>query len=42
MTTKPCANCGQEMLFPSSDTDVLCGECAGKLNVCKHCGQEMD
>lgn len=37
-----CKTCGKEMIFPSTDTDLYCVECAKKMNICKHCGSEMD
>jgi predicted RNA-binding Zn-ribbon protein involved in translation (DUF1610 family) len=42
MTTATCTECNKDMMFPSSVVDYLCPECAEKLNLCKHCGQEMD
>lgn len=37
-----CKECGKEMIFPTTDTNEYCPECAKKLNVCEHCGSEMD
>lgn len=42
ITLVGCANCGKEMSFANTCTDVYCDEYAEKLNVCKHCGQKMD
>lgn len=42
ITTVICANCDEEMIFGSTCVDILCDECAGKLNTCKRCGQKMD
>lgn len=41
-TTIECKECKKETTFPSTDTDKYCLKCAQKLNVCKHCGSEMD
>lgn len=41
MTNFDCINCGKTMMFASSNTDVLCEECAIKLNLCKHCGANI-
>ena len=37
-----CTNCGKKMIFPTTDTDAYCIECAKELGVCSHCGSEMD
>lgn len=37
-----CENCKQSMVFPTTDTDVLCEDCAKTLHCCKHCGAKMD
>ena len=42
ITHANCHECGKEMVFPTTMTDVLCLECAKKLNLCKHCGATMD
>lgn len=42
MTTRACANCGEEMMFGSTCTDVFCNKCAEELKMCKHCGQKME
>lgn len=41
-TESKCTSCGKNMIFPSTDTDDYCIDCAKKLNVCKHCGSIMD
>lgn len=40
--TNNCHSCGKEMTFPTTDTNDFCESCANKLDVCKHCGQELD
>lgn len=42
ITHADCRECGKEMVFPTTMIDVLCPECAKKLNLCKHCGATMD
>jgi len=42
ITTVVCANCDKELTFSNTCVDILCDECAEKLNVCKRCGQKMD
>ena len=41
-THSNCKECGHEMVFANSDIDKYCLDCAKKLNVCRHCGAEMD
>ena len=41
-TTVPCAECEEDMTFPSTCTDVLCKECAKEIGNCKRCGQKLD
>lgn len=42
ITTVGCGNCGKEISFANTCTDLLCDECAAELKACKHCGQKMD
>jgi hypothetical protein len=41
-TQSNCQLCNKEMLFPTTNTDYYCDECAIELNICKHCGARMD
>lgn len=41
MTTQACMCCGTEQQFSSTNTDVLCPNCAAKHNLCKHCGGDL-
>lgn len=41
-TSSNCKGCNKKLDFPSTDTDEYCLDCAKKINVCKHCGSEMD
>ena len=42
ITVVGCGNCGEEIVFGNTCTDVLCDKCAAELKACKHCGQKMD
>lgn len=42
MTEKPCAACGADQMYGSTNTDNLCVPCAKTNNLCKHCGGHMD
>lgn len=42
ITTVGCGNCGKEITFGNTCTDILCDECASELKACKHCGQKID
>lgn len=42
ITRSNCANCGTEMNFENTCTDVFCNKCAEELKLCKHCGQKME
>ena len=42
MTTCNCGACNKEMMFGSTCVDVLCPDCAKKLQLCKHCGADVD
>ena len=42
MTRANCLSCEEDMLFASTNTDVLCLHCAQVLRRCKHCGQMLD
>lgn len=37
-----CGFCEVDMMFPSSNIDILCQRCAVMNDACKHCGGEMD
>jgi ribosomal protein S27E len=42
MTEIECALCNKTTVFPSTNTDILCPECAKEHNLCKHCGGDID
>lgn len=42
ITIKKCENCGTEMSFGSTATDMYCLDCAINNGFCKQCGQKMD
>lgn len=42
ITHRNCDNCGDEMVFGNTCTDVLCKKCAVEIGYCKHCGQKLD
>ncbi len=42
ITKRPCMSCGLDQMYGSTNTDVLCIECAHKHNLCKHCGGDVD
>jgi hypothetical protein len=42
ITESSCQNCKKEMIFGSTCIDKLCSECAGKENLCKYCGADID
>jgi ribosomal protein S27E len=42
MTTRPCMSCGEDQMYGSTNTDVLCLSCAKKHKLCKHCGGDLD
>jgi hypothetical protein len=42
ITFRNCAECGKEMSFGNTCTDILCNECAVSTNHCKYCGQKLD
>lgn len=42
ITTQPCACCGIEQTYSSTNTDVLCMACAKEHSLCKHCGGDLD
>lgn len=37
-----CEFCRTEMVFPTTDTDSYCSECAKRNELCKHCGATLD
>jgi len=41
-TTFICKNCKEEVMHHNSDIDKYCMKCAEELNICSHCGAEMD
>lgn len=42
ITSRPCMSCGENQMYGSTYTDVLCLVCAKKHNLCKHCGGDID
>lgn len=42
ITKRPCMSCGNEMIYGSTNTDVLCIECARNHVLCKHCGGDLE
>lgn len=42
ITYRNCANCGTEMSFASTCTDVFCDKCSEELKMCKRCGQKIE
>ena len=42
MTHRPCMSCGQDQMYASTYTDVLCKPCAVEGKLCKHCGGDID
>lgn len=42
ITMRPCMSCGNEEMYGSTATDVLCMKCATKHNLCKHCGGDIE
>ena len=42
ITTRPCMCCGKEEHYGSTNTDVLCLDCAKKHKLCKHCGGDIE
>lgn len=41
MTTQPCMCCGEDQQYGSTNTDVLCLDCAKAHDLCKHCGGDL-
>ena len=41
-TTFTCKNCKEEFIHHNSNVDKFCMKCAEELNICCHCGAEMD
>lgn len=41
-TASNCRMCDKETIFPTTQTDVLCIDCAKENGLCKECGAEMD
>jgi hypothetical protein len=42
MTNSNCASCNKDGMFGSTDVDLLCLPCAKELNLCVHCGADME
>lgn len=40
MTSRPCAVCEKDVIYGSTNTDVLCLPCATEHQLCKHCGAD--
>jgi ribosomal protein S27E len=41
-TYRDCMRCHIEQAYSSTNTDVLCKECAQISKLCKHCGGDME
>lgn len=41
MTSAPCMTCGKDQMYGSTNTDVLCLDCAREHALCKHCGGDF-
>lgn len=41
ITHRTCGKCGIDQVYSSTNTDVLCLDCAKKLALCKHCGADI-
>jgi hypothetical protein len=41
-TSRPCMSCGTNQLYGSTNTDVLCKECAQRGDLCRHCGGDRE
>lgn len=42
MTHRDCMRCGVSQIYNSTVTDVLCLSCATELDLCKHCGGDLE
>lgn len=42
ITERDCGSCGVTMTFGSTATDVICKNCATKLELCMQCGSRLD
>lgn len=42
ITYRPCGCCGEDQVYGSTATDVLCLDCAKILGLCKQCGATME
>lgn len=42
MTTQPCACCGKDEVYASTNTDRLCKACAKEHSLCRHCAGDID
>lgn len=42
ITNRPCMSCGVNQLYGSTNTDVLCLDCANTHDLCKHCGGDLE
>lgn len=41
-TRAVCESCGENMTFATTDTDLLCLNCAVTYGCCKHCGADFN
>lgn len=42
VTSQPCMCCGEDQMYGSTNTDVLCENCAKDHGLCKHCGGDFE
>lgn len=42
MTHKECMGCGTDVTYSSTDTSVLCNDCAKDHSLCSHCGADLN
>ena len=42
LTDAECGKCGKLMHFCNTCTDVLCKECAEEMELCMHCGADIE
>jgi hypothetical protein len=42
MCYRPCGLCGTELLSGNTNSDVVCGSCAKKHVLCRHCGCDSE
>jgi|SRR5699024_7370495 len=41
ITRRACMSCGEDQMYGSTATDVLCIECAKQHDLCAHCGGDI-